>query len=283
MADEIKVTNEDIKERFGNFQNVYTSAHHVTNFSALIMGLYGVGKTRFLATGRKPILIDSFDPRGTVILETTHADDIKAGNIVIRTFWDEQARKPSQHEKWEEIFEQDKEMRFFDYFGTYAIDSFTTWLEAVANRVSVEQGRNRKVQKLAQQDYPIIYDYAKDVVKTMSGFTCDFIVTAHLDRYQEDATGSLVTDIRTYKGLRTELPLLFTEKYVLETQDVPKSSQHPNGIRYRLHTSAAGTFRASTQLGANGKLNAIEEPNIKNILRKVGLPTDDKPSINDLK
>lgn len=274
----ISVTPDDIKSRFNSFKDLYKTNER-QSFSALIMGLFGTGKTRLIATGRFPVLIDSFDPNGTIILEQLYSEQIKNGQLIIRKFWNENSKKPTQHKKWEEMFEKDKADRLFDYVGTYAIDSFTTWLEAVANRVSVEMGRNRKVQKLAISDYQMIYDYAKDVVKDMSEFTCDFILTAHLDRYQEEATGKMVTDIKTFKGLQSSLPLLFTEKYVLETVDVPKSKEYPNGIKYNLYTSAAGTFRASTQLGAGGKLDAIEKPNIKEILKKVGYDYQDKPEI----
>ena len=278
MTEETKIIVPE--ERFKQFQQEYQQKPS-RRLSVLIMGLYGVGKTRFITTGRKPILIDSFDPNGTIVIEQLLGDEIKKGNILIRTFWNDSSKNPTEHERWEAIFQEDKESGFFNYFGTYAIDSFTTWLDAVANRVSYEMGRinNPKNPKLAIQDYPIIYDYAKDVVKSMSAFDCDFVVTAHLDRYQEDATGQLVTDIRTYKALRTELPLLFTEKYVLETKQVPRSEKNPNGIEYNLYTSAAGTFRASTQLGANGRLKPVEEPNLKKILEKVGFDSSDKPSL----
>lgn len=279
-GDEIKIDLTEIKDRIGKFSNLYKEKRSNPTFSALIMGLYGVGKTSLIATGRRPILIDSFDPNGTLVLEQNYKKEIESGELVIRTFWNESSKAPSQHSRWEDIFERDIGMRFFDYFGTYAIDSFTTWLDAVANRVSQAQGRNRKVQKLAMQDYQIVYDYAKDTIKSMAEFSCDFIVTAHLERFTSEDTDSLVTDIRTYKNLRVELPLLFTEKYVLATDEEPPTNANPSGIRRKLYTAAAGTYRASTQLGAGNRLDAVEKPDLKHILEKVGLPTEDKVMVS---
>jgi len=275
-GDEIKIDLAEIKDRIGSFSNLYKEKRSSPSFSALVMGLYGVGKTSLIVTGRKPILIDSFDPNGTLVLEQNYKSEIESGELVIRTFWNESSKAPSQHRRWEDIFEKDTSMKLFNYFGTYAIDSFTTWLDAVANRISKDQGRNRKIQKLAIQDYQIIYDYAKDTIKSMSEFSCDLIVTAHLERFASEDTGNIVTDIRTYKNLRVELPLLFTEKYVLATEEEPPTKENPSGIRRKLYTAAAGTYRASTQLGAGGRLDAVEKPDIKHILKKVGLPTDDK-------
>ena len=274
----INVTQEDIRARFGDFSKIYETSREFKSFSAIVMGLAGVGKTSFLATGRRPLLIDSFDPKGTVVLEQMYPEEI-GKSIIIRTFWDEDSANPSVHKRWEEVHNKDMEIGFYNYFGTYAIDSFTTWLDAVSNRVSVEQKRNRSKQKLSISDYPIIYDHAKDVVKDMSQFDCDFILTAHLERYQDEASGRMVTDIRTYKSLQTELPLLFTEKYILEKVEVPKSTTYPQGVKYQLLTTAAGTYRASTQLGAGNRLAPVEDPNLKQILKKVGYPYDDKPSI----
>jgi hypothetical protein len=66
---------------------------------------------------------------------------------------------------------------------------------------------------------------------------------------------------------------LFTEKYVLLTK---KTS---SGLDYQLLTQDQARYRASTQLGAGGKLDPIETPDIKHILKKVGRSTEDKPSL----
>lgn len=272
MSEELNVTSEDLKQHFGSIQELYKTQPQLS-FSALIKGLEGVGKTSFICTGPKPILIDSFDPKGTVGIELAYAEDIKAGNLLIRKFWNEDYEHPTEYIKWEELHDKDKETGFLNYFGTYAIDSFITFLDAMANKLSVYMKRDRRVQKLAINDYLVIYDQMKSIVKTCSSYNCNFIMTAHLDTYIDKVTDETRTEIKGYKGLKTDIPLLFTEKYVLETEETAQ------GVKHKLFTRAAGKFRASTQLGRNGKLKDIEEANLKNILEKTGFSYEDKPSI----
>jgi hypothetical protein len=40
-----------------------------------------------------------------------------------------------------------------------------------------------------------------------------------------------------------------------------------------------GTYVARSRLKANGKLDAVEDPDIKKILKKVGFDTSDKPRL----
>lgn len=269
---EINVTSEELKKHFGSIEELYKTQPQ-TSFSAIIMGLYGVGKTSLLCTGPKPWLIDSFDPKGTVVLELKYADEIKKGNLIIRKFWNEDYENPTEYQKWEEIHEKDLSTGFLNLFGTYSIDSFTTFLDAMANKLSVYMSRDRRIQKLAINDYLVIYDQMKSIIKKVSSQNCNFIMTAHLETYIDKVTEETKTEIKGYKGLKTDIPLLFTEKYVLEAEETS------SGIRHILYTRAAGKFRASTQLGTKDKLRDIEEPNLKEILKKVDFPYEDKPSI----
>jgi hypothetical protein len=47
-------------------------------------------------------------------------------------------------------------------------------------------------------------------------------------------------------------------------------------------TAPQGKFHAGTQLGSGGLLNPIEKPDIKHILKKVGLPYADKEIFKDV-
>ena len=86
---------------------------------------------------------------------------------------------------------------------------------------------------------------------------------------KDEVTGEISAEIDTFRRLKSQVPLLFTEKYVL----IEKNGQ------YRLLTKTQRRFRAGTQLGAGGKFNAEEEPDIKTLLRKAGMSTEDKPPI----
>lgn len=281
MSNELSVSDEELKAHFGSIKEMYKTQPQLS-FSALIMGLFGVGKTRFILTGPGPWLVDSFDPKGTVVLELMYPELIKSGELIIRKFWNEDSKNPTEHERWEKIHEADISTGFLNYFGTYAVDSFTTWMDACVNRVSklmnrgMNPGSSKKNQKLAIGDYNIVYDHAKDFIKKVSSFDCNFILTAHLQDYM-DANDRRIVQIKAYSSLRTDIPILFTEKYVLETEEVAP----PIGIKYNLYTRSAGAFRASTQLGASGKLSDIEVPDLKEIIRKTGFDYQDKKPLKE--
>ncbi len=164
-------------------------------------------------------------------------------------------------------------------FGTYVIDSGTSWLEAMANYISRKKGGKRDyllagrtlTGNLEIQDYIPMYNMVMDMIKLSSSHGCDFVYTAHLITIEEEVTGSVVAALDTYKRLRSKIPKCFSEKYVLDKR---KTSQGPV---HELLLHSTGKYEASSQLMASGKLNAIEEPNLKQLLEKAGLPTDDKP------
>jgi hypothetical protein len=50
-----------------------------------------------------------------------------------------------------------------------------------------------------------------------------------------------------------------------------------SGPIHELLLHSTGKYEASSQLMASGKLGDIEEPDLKKLLEKAGLPTEDKP------
>lgn len=243
-----------------------------TSFSSIVMGLRGTGKTTFACTGRLPILLDSFDPLGTMIVHTD-PDLVKLyekGLILVRPFWDERANAPTEFSRWEDQWEEDIASGFIGRFGTYAIDSCSTLIDTISNAIRKRKGRGK--DGLAIQDYQVVYNIVKDIVKISSTQGTDFIMTAHLMNQQDELSGEINAEIDTYNRLRSQLPLLFTEKYVLYNE------QTSSGVKHVLLTQDDGRFKASTQLGAKGKFEWREEPDLKKLLVKAGLPTEDKPT-----
>jgi len=263
----------EAKKQIEDIRKLYQENNVGQKFSILLMGLFGTGKTSFIATGRKPILIDSFDPNGTVVLEQTHKEEIERGDILIRTWWDERAKRPKMYNKWEQQWEKDIRSGFLNFFGTYAIDSATTFIDALANQIgTTERSAKLPTGALAQSDYQPLYATVKDVVKITSTQDVDFILTAHLLDAQDEVTGEVRSEIDTFKRLKSQLPLLFTEKYVISTNVTPK------GLQYQLYTQDFRRFRASTQIGAH-KFERVEKPDLKYLREKAGMSTEDKPSL----
>jgi len=271
-VEKIKITAEELKERIGNIRDMYAETRgDFKSFSAIVMGESGVGKTKLACSGRLPILIDSFEASTAVVIEQFYPEELKRGDIIIRSFWDENSKRPTEFKKWSDQFDRDMEDGFIDLFGTYVIDSMTTWIETASHYVS--KVNDRPNNTLAIQDYPVIYDFVKDTIKRITSRNCDFILTAHLLLNQDEITGKIQAELKTYKQLKVDIPLLFTEKYVLQKVERMKK------VEYELLTTSAGRYLASTQLGAKGKLEDKEVPNLKHILQKVGYSTKDKESL----
>jgi len=252
-----------------------------TYFSCLLMGIFGSGKTRCACTGRLPILIDMFDPRGGLLLESDPVlKQLRAeSKLKVRPFWNENSQNPSEYQRWERQWQEDCKSGFLSLFGTYVIDSGTSWLEAMSNYISRKKGGKRNYElggkiftgNLEIQDYIPMYNMVMDMIKITSSQGCDFIYTAHLLLVEDEVTGKVTAVLDTYKRLRSKIPKLFSEKYVVSKKETSQGPIH------ELLIHSTGKYEASSQLMSSGKLGDIEEPNIKKLLEKAGLNTQDKP------
>ena len=258
----------DVKKRLDEIDALY-DVEKGTPFSALIMSTPGVGKTSLFITCPKPVLIDSFDPRGTVVLEKYMKEH--PGEIRVRKFWDESSNNPTQYKRWETMIMRDLNDGFLNEFQTYGIDTFTTQIEALTNATA--QARDRKDNLPAIQDYMVIYNTIRTYVKKISSMNCIFLLMGHLELVKDELSGAITAELYTYKGLRTIVPPLFTEKYTLILKNERDAAGHMKRV---LLTDHQGMYRASTQIGANGLFSVEEEPNIKKLLMKAKLPYEDK-------
>ena len=69
------------------------------------------------------------------------------------------------------------------------------------------------------------------------------------------------------------IPLQFDELYVIEGED------SSTGVKRKLITESQGKYYARSRLKGDGVLSHVEEPDIKKLLKKVGLDWDDKPRL----
>ena len=250
-------------------------------YSALVTGETNAGKTFLLRTARKPIHIDSFDPGGTKCL----SDLIKKGDIIADTQWEaDDPFNPDKFAKWMRAIDIRFQINYFEHFGTYCIDSATTFGDAVMNYQLASKGREGEAPQ-HRHDYMPQKTYMTNYIKKLMGIPCDFILTGHLREIRklisiDRKTGVAHEDIKyrfyTVGQAVITIPLLFDEVYVLIGKD-----SHGREPRRELLIDSLGTYVARSRLKANGKLDAIEEPNIKNILRKVGLDWQDKPRLKE--
>ena len=260
-------------------KDYYAGDNLQKRFSALVTGETNAGKTFLLRTARRPIHIDSFDPGGTKCLR----DLISSGDVIADTRWeDEDPFAPNKFADWMKSVEVRFQIGYFEKFGTYCLDSATTWGDAVmnyqlnsANRAGESPRRNQDYmpQKILMQNY----------IRKLMRLPCDFILTGHLREIEEilhidPKTGIQRKDVKyrfyTTGQAMVTIPLLFDEIYVIIGEGA--KDREP---KRKMLIDSMGTYIARSRLKANGKLEAVEAPDIKALLRKIGLDWSDKAKL----
>ena len=247
-------------------------------FSALILGESGAGKTFILRTARRPIHIDSFDPGGTKCLR----DLINSGDVIADTQWEkEDPYNPKVFANWMRATDIRLQTGYFEMFGTYCIDSASTWGDAIMNYQLNSQDRAGEAPKFTR-DYTPQKILMINYIKKLMNIPCDFVLTGHLREIEEvvgsTKEGSSIKKTKyrfntTGRAVIT-IPLQFDEIYVL----VGKPG--PQGIKRELLIDSQGQYVARSRLKADNKLSSVEAPDIKRILKKIGLNWQDKPKLD---
>lgn len=269
----------DYKKELKKVKKFYEGDKLQKRFSALVCGETNAGKTFLLRTARKPIHIDSFDPGGTKCLR----DLIKKGDIVADTSFEaDDPFKPNAFARWMKAIDMRFSIDYFSQFGTYCLDSSTTFSDAVmAYQLSIV-GRSGEAPQ-HRRDYNPQKVFITNYIKKLMRLPCDFVLTGHLREVKKlirvDAKTGVATEDIKYRFLTTgqavvTIPLLFDEVYVL----IGKGS-HGRDPKREMLIDSLGEYIARSRLKANGLLNAVEPPDIKALLKKIGLDWRDKPRL----
>lgn len=241
-------------------------------FNLLLLGESGSGKSFLLRTARFPVFIDSFDQGGSKGLRKW----IDSGDIVVDSRWEEEDPfKPKAYKDWKREFESRLASGFFNHFGTYCIDSATTFSTAIMNFVLAKAG-------IAGQAPRFTHDYTPQKIEIVNSLTkalqvpCDFILTGHLKLIEEvDATGKPSVKFRfmTTGQAMVTIPLMFDEIYIMLTKETSQ------GVKRQLLTDSTSVHMARSRLKADGLLQTYEEPDLKALLKKAGVSHQDKPKL----
>ena len=270
----------DIKAEISRVRKYYESDERQEGFNLLLLGEYGSGKTPILLTARKPIWIDSFDPKGTVGLKKW----IKSGEVIVDTEYEQDDPYITEEDemaffRWKNNFKKRYSSDFFSKIGTYCIDSSTTFSAAAMSYKMTEAGR-AGYTPARNKDYNPAKIEIQNYLRKCLNIPCDFILTGHLKPIEKTIgfrkeDGSPIKEVRyRYNAIGQAavfIPLLFSEIYMVI------SKESSSGTKKTLLTDAAGEYIARSKLSSGGLLSATEEPDIKKILRKVGMDARDKP------
>jgi hypothetical protein len=268
----------DAQSELNRVRKYYAGDPLQKRFSALVCGETNAGKTYLLRTARRPVHIDSFDPGGTKCL----IDLIEKGDIVADTRWEnDDPFAPDKFAEWMKATDVRFEIDYYRQFGTYCLDSATTWGIAVMNYGLAGRGHAAEAPQM-RQDYNPQKVHMGNYIRKLMNLPCDFILTGHLREIKKlislDAKTGIAREEVKYRFYTTgqavvTIPLLFDEIYTIIGKD------GPNGPKRTMLIDALGTYVARSRLKRDGKLEAEEEPNIKNILKKAGFDNSDKPKL----
>ena len=267
----------DAAKELAKVRKHYNEDNMQKRFSAIITGETNAGKTYLLRTARFPIHIDSFDPGGTKCLK----DLIESGDVIADTTWEtEDPYNPKVYAEWKKTTEIRLKIGYFEQFGTYCIDSLTTFAAAVMNfQLNLKNAAGEAPQH--RRDYNPQKVQIENQIRRLMNLPCDFIITGHLRESRDLISIDKSSGIK-YEEVRYRLhitgqavvtiPLLFDELYVIKGK-----GENP---RREMLIDSLGQYIARSRLKGGGKLKAIEEPNIKELLKKAGLDWKDKPKLS---
>lgn len=272
----------DYKDELKRVKKHYEGDPLQKRFSALVTGETNAGKTYLLRTARKPIHVDSFDPGGTKCLR----DLIEKGDVVADTQWEaDDPFSPKTFAEWMKTIDIRMKIKYFDNFGTYCLDSATTFGDAVMNyQLNLKSDAGGVPQH--RRDYNPQKVHMTNYIKKLMRLPCDFIMTGHLREIRKliriDPKTGIATEEVSYRFYTTgqavvTIPLLFDEIYVIVGKE-----QRGREPKREMLIDSLGTYIARSRLKANGKLDAVEPPDIKALLKKIGLDWADKPTLKEV-
>ena len=198
----------DVRQEAEKLRQMYEEDPRQSTFNLLLLGESGTGKTYLVRTARRPVHIDSFDPGGTKCLR----DLIKSGDIIADTRWeDEDFSDPKVFQKWEDTFKHRLRNGYFEAFGTYAIDSATSWAGAILGKYLKKEGSDPSAVPTYQKHYHYQKFDLKKYIRNMLTLPCDVVMTGHLKILEDPINGKhRYRFLTTGDGMIT-IPLLFDE------------------------------------------------------------------------
>lgn len=273
----------DIKVEAEKLRKMYQARQSEQLICALVIGDTGSGKTRLLETCRRPIHIDSFDPKGT---ETVRRG-IQEGWIITDTRFElEDPTDPSAFELWDAEYNRRKEGGYFSQLGTYAIDSFTTLSDCVMNIVlkglvrkadradKSTDKRGRSISKIdtdflkipQENDWPLAQNILMNVLRDITTLPCDVVLTGHIeDKTKKKGAEQVFVGRGLYAigKLMTRIPRIFEEVYVMKAEEIAGGQAH------WLYTGIVDGIGARTRIGRD-RFDYRETPDIMALLKKAG-------------
>lgn len=253
-------------ELLAEARTAYENDSRSGKINVLLLGRYGSGKTFLARTMPGPVLIDCFDPGGTIGLQP----QIESGTIIADTRWSQDdPLRPTVFTAWLRAMNERIQAGLFDTLGTYVLDS-TTFLDAtIMNEVMRKAGLPGSEPR-GKDDYIPAKAALTKVLRQIANLPCHTVVTGHLKDVKDREGNLLRTQFLVIGDGAERLPALFDEVWIMAPKRVPKSAQNPDGLEYRIQTQPDGMLQARSRLAGLGKLSMYEPADFTAVLQKSG-------------
>jgi hypothetical protein len=271
----------DIKVEFSKVRDLYKQSPRKRKGNFLVLGEKGAGKTSLLRTCPKPVLVHSFDPGGTEVLN----DLIDKGEILVDNRFEKDERgNPVAYNLWEGEFNRLGRIGFFSHIGTYAIDSLTTYATSALWQIMRKEGRTPPgmqgkssfgekggIHGMRIQDWGTFLDHFINLTRSLTSLPCHTVLLGHVEKVQDEVTGNYLNTVMIQGRSKEHVPINMNELYIMQCRETSK------GLEHYLLTRNDGSYRATTRMGARDLFDKEEMPDIKKLLKKAGYPCEDKP------
>lgn len=220
----------------------------------LVLGDTGGGKTTQFLTlpGRKFIYL--FDPNALLSLQG-HDIDYEEFlpdriNLSVKSMSSAKGgdkttnHQNSMYMEWERDFDDKLKSGFFDDYDAIGLDSATTFLDLIMDRILTINGRGGTWPQ--QDDYGPQMVTFSNVVRTLTSMGKTVYMTGHLEVRQADGSAKMLRQPMMTGKLRTKIPLLFSDIFIAEANNDGKGNMShtfqtvPDKITTTVRTSFKG-------------------------------------------
>lgn len=242
----------------------------------LLIGDGGVGKTDLCCSAPKPIHIDSFDPDGTALERRKGL--FESGDILTNTNYEYALYKDGTAvSDWARNFDELKGMDYFSRIGTYVLDSLSNFGEAVMSMVVNDNPQISRVGKSkspAMSDHFIQQPLVVDFMKMICQLPCHTIVTAHIGRQTNDATGEVIISLAGSQQFALKVQQAFAERWFL------RAMVQGDSVSRWIQTQTDGYYHAKSVRGGGGRLpGQITNLSLQQIFKDLDLAWQDKEKL----
>ncbi len=263
-----------VRERALATRNMYKEDLKNQSSNIIVYGDFGSGKTSSLATAVKPVHIDSFDPGGSKVDRL--AKLIEDGSIIVDSQYEQDNWKvPYAYREYERQFKEKLDMGYFNFIGTYVVDSLTRFASSVMyeglkipHKTGQGAGRSRAGEIPELKDYLVQQFTLIDWLSKWASLPCNVVVTGHIDRVKDEVSGKIETGLLLPGKAATQVPIAFDEVWLT---CVEKGE-------YMFRVKSDNYYRAESRMGGS-VFRELEPQDYKRLFKMVGRPFEDMEAI----